>query len=425
VTVAHTRDHAEGAVARTLADASEIAASRERVRSRLVGRERGATLVLGGGFLAAAVACAIFIASPRPFSIGAAALLVAIYAFVSQIEFEVGPGSAVPTELVLVPMLFVLPPGAVPLAVAFGLLLGGVADRLRSRRHGDRVAVLLCSSWHSVGPAVVIGLFASGSPSWNRAPVYIAALLAQVLFDVASVLVRHRLGRSVPVFQLVRSLEWVVIVDGALAPVAFLVAWAAVNEPAAALCVLPLAGLLHLLGVERSRRIDDSLVLGRAMQDASREARSDPLTRTGNRLAWQEAVEDAALGFGQDGDRASVVLVDLDRLKETNDTQGHDAGDRFIQALAGTLAAVVPPGATLARIGGDEFAVLALGIGGRGCTELVAQIRHALANLDVAGIRVSASVGASSCPPCASLDEALRLADERLYTDKATSASDP
>jgi hypothetical protein len=47
-------------------------------------------------------------------------LFVGVYALVSKVEFEVGPGSAVPTELVLVPMLLVLPPGIVPLAVAIG-----------------------------------------------------------------------------------------------------------------------------------------------------------------------------------------------------------------------------------------------------------------------------------------------------------------
>ena len=137
---------AHHAVARTLADAAEVAASRERVRNALLGRERIVTFALAAAFLAAAATCALVIPSPTPLSLWVVALLVACYAVVSQIEFEVGPGSAVPTELVLVPMLFAVPTGLVPLLVASGLVLGGIAERIRSRRHGERLAVLLCSS---------------------------------------------------------------------------------------------------------------------------------------------------------------------------------------------------------------------------------------------------------------------------------------
>jgi diguanylate cyclase (GGDEF)-like protein len=407
-----------GSVARVLAGAGEIEASRERVRSSLVGRERTVTVALAAGFLAAAATCAALIPSERSSSIGTALLLVAVYAAISQIEFEVGPGSAVPTGLVLVPMLFVLPVGVVPLAACVGLLVGGLVERIRSQRHGDRVAVLLCSSWHTVGPTLVLGLLAQGPPSWSRVPLYVVAVLAQLGFDVAAVLIRHGIGRGVPIGQLLPPFGWVAVVDGTLAPIAFVLAWAAVDDPAAVLAALPLAGLLHVLSVERRKSIDESLALGRAVQDASREARCDPLTGTGNRLAWQESVEDAALRFGQSGVGASVVLVDLDRLKETNDTWGHDAGDRLIQALATALRKVVPEGATLARIGGDEFAVLALGLDEADCAKLVHTIRQSLAALDVDRIPVSASLGASSCPPCTSLDEALRLADARLYVDK-------
>lgn len=414
---------AQRSLMRVLADTSEIEASRDRVRARLLGRERTVTLLLAGAFLAAGAACALFIPSSTSFSLGVAIFFVAIYAVVSQIEFEIGPGSAVPTELVLVPMLFALPAGAVPLCVAIGLLVGGFFERLRSRRHGDRVAVLLCSSWHSVGPALVIGTLADGPPSWSGAPFYVLALVAQFLFDAASVVIRHRLGRGTPLSRLLPPLSWVAIVDVTLAPVALLVAWAAVDEPAAIACILPLAGLLHFLGTERRRRIDESLALGRAVEDASRRARSDPLTGVGNRLAWQEAVADAEARRLAEGAEASVFLVDLDRLKETNDTHGHDTGDRLIQALASALQAAVRDADALARIGGDEFAVLVSGADSERCEQIAERIREQLAGLDVAGVPLMASLGAASCPPCPSLAAALRLADERLYADKASEAS--
>ena len=406
-------------VERSLAAAAEIAASRERMRSRLLGRERTVTLVLGGILVLVALACAVAIPSETALSPGLVVLLIAAYAVVSQIEFEIGPGSAVPTELVLVPMLFLLPPGAVPLCVVAGLILGGVGERVRSRRHSQRLTVLLSSAWHSVGPALVIGLLAPGPPSWDEAPVYVLALVTQFVFDTSAVLLRHRVGRGVAVRELISPLAWVMLVDCALAPVALVVAFVAVSDPLAVLGVLPLVGLLHILGAERSRRIDESLMFGRAVEDAAREARSDPLTGVGNRLAWQEAVEQCQRRLAEDGVGSTVVLVDLNRLKETNDTHGHDVGDRLIQALAAELARAVPNADVLARIGGDEFAILVAGAGQRGCAELVLRLRSGLAGIAVGDVRVLASMGAAACPPCPSLDAAIRLADKGLYAEKS------
>jgi diguanylate cyclase (GGDEF)-like protein len=406
-------------LARTLEDAAEIEASRKRMQTALGGRERVVTLALAAGFLGAASACAAFVPSSTRFSALVAAIFVLTYAIVTQVEFEVGPGSAVPTQLVLVPMLFAVPAGAVPLLVASGLVLGGLFERARSRRHGDRILVLLCSAWHSVGPALVIGLLAPGPPTWDEVPVYLLAFASQLAFDAASVFARHVAGRGMILSALVAPLAWVALVDATLAPAALVVAYAAAVQPLAVLCVLPVVVLLHLLGGERRRRIDDGIVLGQAVQDARRVARSDPLTGVGNRLAWQEEVDRAEKRLGEQGLGASVILVDLNRLKETNDTYGHDAGDRLIQSLAVALHSTLPPSTELARIGGDEFAILLPGTDELGCSEVAGRIRATVCELEVGGIPASASLGKASCPPCDTLAEALRVADERLYADKA------
>jgi len=408
----------ERGLAQSLQAAAEIAESRERMRSRLLGRERTVTFALAGSFAAAALVCAVAIPTDVSFSLPLALLLVGLYALVSQIEFEIGPGSAVPTMLVLVPMLFLLPAGAVPLCVAAGLIAGGLVERIRARRHAERLAVLLSSAWHSVGPAVVVGTLASGQPGREDVPVYALALLTQFALDAAVVVLRHTLGRGTPARELAPPVAWVVLVDLALAPVALLVAYAAWDEPLVVLAVLPLAGLLYMLGTERRRRIEESLLLGMAVEDAAREARSDPLTGVGNRLAWQEAVERAEQLLAENGVGWTVVIVDLDRLKETNDQYGHDVGDRLIQALATALADTVPEAEALTRIGGDEFAILSAGGGQLACAELLFRVRSGLAGVAVGDVAVFASVGAAACPPSASVAEAIRVADERLYTEK-------
>ena len=381
-------------------------------------------MLSAGGFLAAAVACVFALPSDVELSLGTAVALVALYAVVSQIEFEIGPGSAVPTELVLVPMLFLLPPGVVPLCVAAALVAAGAVDRLRGRIQAARITVLLSSSWHSIGPALVIGLLASGPLVWSEVGIYALALAAQFGFDAASVAFRHCLGRGVAARELVGPVVWVMLVDTALAPVGLLAAFAAGAEPWAIFCVLPLAALLKLLETERRDRIDDSLELGRAAESASRAARSDPLTGVGNRLAWEEALESAAEHVGPGGLTASVVLVDVDRLKETNDTYGHDAGDRLIQEVAGALRRALREQDVLARIGGDEFAALARGLDERGSVPLVDRIRAELAQLQVAGgPPASASFGVASCPPSDLLRHAVKVADERLYREKLRSAA--
>src|SRR5919106_6865309 len=115
---------------------------RARASRPLAARDSLVTSASAALFLATALALQFGFASPRGHSPILYVLLVAAYAFASRIEFEVGIGSAIPTQLVFVPMLFLLSPGAVPICVAAGLLVGNVPDYLRGKEHVERALVM-------------------------------------------------------------------------------------------------------------------------------------------------------------------------------------------------------------------------------------------------------------------------------------------
>ena len=206
---------------------------------------------------------ALWLPGGPPFSVWTFAFFAVLYAAVSRVEFEIGNGSAIPTELVLVPMLFALPIGAVPLAVAAGFLLRTVGDRPWPGRSPATVLPLLSSAAHALGPTLVISL-AGGLPlRWSAWPVYVVALLSQFAFDLAHSIMGSRANR-IPARTVLGFLWLVYVVDATLAPVGLAIAFGASRHALLALLVLPLVGLLRHFGHERRRRIDHALELSDA-----------------------------------------------------------------------------------------------------------------------------------------------------------------
>ena len=190
------------------------------------------------------------------------ALFVGLYVAVSRVEFEVGIGSAVPTQLVLVPMLFALPVGSVPLAVAAALLLRTAGTRPWPWRDPARVLPAMSNAAHALGPVLVLSV--AGVPlRWSAWPVYLAALLAQFAFDLAHSLISgmaHRVGPR----TILGFVPLIYSVDAALAPVALAVAMSTRGEEWLAVVVLPLVGLLRFFSRERQARLDNALELSDA-----------------------------------------------------------------------------------------------------------------------------------------------------------------
>jgi HD-GYP domain-containing protein (c-di-GMP phosphodiesterase class II) len=238
-----------------------IEEQRARRLDRLASRDRTTLVVSLGLFLGIAGSLAVLVPSDRSPAIITVGVLLAGYAIAFRLDFEVGSGSAVPTQLIFVPMLFVLPTAMVPLAVATGILLGSLPDYTRGSLHLERVFLRLTDSWYAVGPAVVLLLAGESEPDLRHWPVYLAALAAQFALDYASTGIRQWVVLGVPPRNHLRTMASVWLIDAGLAPVGLAVAFAAADSPAGVLLGLPLIALLTVFSRERRVRIDHELEL--------------------------------------------------------------------------------------------------------------------------------------------------------------------
>ncbi|HEY7257042.1 MAG TPA: HD-GYP domain-containing protein [Solirubrobacterales bacterium] len=242
-----------------------FARGRERVRLRAQGVERLVEATLALGFVVVAVAMAMLLPSQRALDLPTLAILVGAYVLCSRAKFDIADGHTVPTELALVPMLFLLPTPAVPLAVACGDLLGRGYDYASGHTSVHRAFHALGDCWHAVGPALLLVAAGAQVFSWGEWPVYLLALLAQFAFDFVPAAIRERLIDGVSVRTLSGLVAPVYALDGALAPIGLLVAFAATGVGAGlVLLVLPLATVLAVLSRERQARVDQAIELSSA-----------------------------------------------------------------------------------------------------------------------------------------------------------------
>ena len=238
--------------------------SLERQGRALDHRERLGSLAVAGTFLAVAVLIALAFEPYHPFSLSLALLMVGAYAVVGAVEVWGDTGYAVPTQIVFVPMLLLLPTPLVPLLVAAATVLTAAGQALRSRTPLGRSALAVGDAWFSVGPALVLILLDAQHPHWHHWWVYGLALAAALLCDGLATLVRARVLHGTPPRALIADLRMVYRVDVLLFPVGLLAALAAGDAPAGSLLVLPLAYLLLSFSRERQASMRKSLELGRA-----------------------------------------------------------------------------------------------------------------------------------------------------------------
>lgn len=159
-----------------------------------------------------------------------------------------------------------------------------------------------------------------------------------------------------------------------------------------------------------------------AEAQAQQLARRDPLTGLPNRRGFVESVTPLLERARADNLPAALLLVDIDRFKSVNDIYGHDVGDVVLCGIARRIERWEGPMCTVARLGGEEFGLLTIGMEGIILGRFAESIRRGIAACDhseAVGERlVTASVGVAEVRPACDFQQLYRLADEALYDAK-------
>jgi diguanylate cyclase (GGDEF)-like protein/PAS domain S-box-containing protein len=192
----------------------------------------------------------------------------------------------------------------------------------------------------------------------------------------------------------------------------------------------PLYSQGYMVDVTARHAAEQALAESRAqleqrMRDIEHQALHDALTALPNRTLFHDRVEQALRAARRAGGGVCVMLIDLDRFKEVNDTLGHASGDVLLQEVARRLRAAVRECDTVARLGGDEFGVLATGISTP--TEaivLAEKLREALTEPIAVGglaLEVESSIGIAIAPEHGlDVETLIRHADVSMYVSKRT-----
>ncbi len=160
-----------------------------------------------------------------------------------------------------------------------------------------------------------------------------------------------------------------------------------------------------------------------ALDRASFLSLHDQLTGLPNRSLLADRLEQALSSSRRDGTRVAMLCLDLDHFKEVNDTLGHDAGDALLRTIVGRLRACIRATDTLARIGGDEFAVVVPAVhkpleAEALATRFIEAARDAV-TLDGQQVFIGMSVGIAFSAPDLDAAELTKQADVALYQAKA------
>ena len=363
-------------------------------------------------FLVFALAALAWIPPQRDLDVLVCALLVVGYALASHVRIPLhGVGSAPAVQLMFVPMLFLAPLNLVPLLVLAGELGYEAVAAAMGQGRPRRAVLSIGNSWYALGPVAILVAAGHNTFDWSHWPLYMAAVAAQIAINAAAGYARTRLAEGAPP-PLADVLGVPALIDVTLAVPALTAVAVASDAPvAAALTLLALLAVARGVSSEHSGRLA-----------ARHHATHDPLTGLPNRLLFNELAASMHQRARRDGLPGAVMIIDVNDFKHINDELGHMTGDLLLAQIAARLRASVRGADTVARIGGDEFAVLLAGQqSSSSCDEVARKLRSAFDapfDLRIGPRRVGVAVGSALIIGHRPLEDALIEADVAMYAGK-------
>ena len=188
---------------------------------------------------------------------------------------------------------------------------------------------------------------------------------------------------------------------------------------------LSLPAALAILGLALAALLASLIIAwGRTerMQELERQASQDSLTGLANRRRFEEDLAAAMARSRREGSRGALLMLDLDRFKQVNDSDGHPAGDKLIKEIAEALRRRTRESDSLARLGGDEFAVIVPRCSreeARLAAEAIAdEVRNHRSDTETGPVTVSIGVAMFGDDPRTSVATVVSEADAAMYGAK-------
>ena len=241
-----------------------VGEARQRRVRRMSRRERVVSYVSALAFAGVALGFALTLPNERSADPLLIAGLLGGYAIATRVRFEFAGYYLSPEQLLLVPALLLLPLPYVAGFVAVAGVLSMLPDVVDAGWHRDRLVGCFADSWFCVGPIVVLALLAPGEASLAHAEIYVLALAAQLVSDVAWTFLRNRLLDGLPLSEILNTSLSAARIDCILSPVGLMFAVAAVEHTWTLAALMPLIWMLEIFARDRQERYAGALELQRA-----------------------------------------------------------------------------------------------------------------------------------------------------------------
>jgi diguanylate cyclase (GGDEF)-like protein len=288
---------------------------------------------------------------------------------------------------------------------------------------------------YSTDPALV-GKGAQGEPSAELAAALQGGTASEVISDRGNIEEQnrplvHRFGDLLEVYTPIRSRGTGAPVGAFELYIPYAPVAAAIAHDTHRLYLVLVLGLTVLYAVllplvaraSRELRLRSEELRLQA-ERSEHDANHDPLTSLPNRSLFRDRAHQAILASARHGHNTALLLIDLDRFKEINDTLGHYSGDLLLREVGPRLLRVLRESDTVARFGGDEFGILLTHVSGPAAAEEVARAVHRTIEEPFAiqglTLDVEASIGIALHPlHAADFEELMQRADVAMYRAKA------